>query len=167
MLFTKQRAYAKKEFLQFLRDLAHRTRWTSHSFSKFVSIINYFTLLWTTTVLSDKLNISLAPSAGQAQLDVLRDEILLNCSHVIRLCFAGITTTSYCDMLESKIIRTEWRILHFNENFPLWNWLFVLWKAKIVVTAGISALISAMECRVDVSGPLKYYQLSSKILECG
>ena len=65
MLFTKQRAYAQKEFLQFPRDLAHRTRGTSHSIGKFVSIISYFTLLWTTTVLSDKLNISLAPSAGQ------------------------------------------------------------------------------------------------------
>ena len=44
----------------------------------FVSITNDVTLLWATTVLSDKLDISLRPSKspGQSQLDKLRDVIV-------------------------------------------------------------------------------------------
>ena len=38
-------------------------------------------------------------------------------------------------------------------------------KAKIEVAAGISALISLLKCRDDVSRPLKYYQLSNEIRE--
>ena len=40
--------------------------------------MNDVTLLWTTTVLSEKLNISLRPSksVGQTQLDVLRDVVV-------------------------------------------------------------------------------------------
>ena len=45
------------------------------SFLQFFCIINGITVLWTTTVLTDKLNISLRPSksTGQTQHDVLRD----------------------------------------------------------------------------------------------
>ena len=44
-------------------------------FCKFVPVINDVMLLWTTTVLSDKLDISLRPSksTGQTRLDILRD----------------------------------------------------------------------------------------------
>ena len=38
-------------------------------------------------------------------------------------------------------------------------------KAKIEVAAGISALISLLKCRDDVSRPLKYHQLSNEIRE--
>ena len=57
------------------RDLLHGTWWTSPPFWKFASVINDVTFLWTTTILSDKLDISLRPSKsiGQTQLDVLRD----------------------------------------------------------------------------------------------
>ena len=59
----------------FSRDLLHGTWWTSPPFWKFASVINDVTFLWTTTILSDKLDISLRPSKsiGQTQLDVLRD----------------------------------------------------------------------------------------------
>ena len=53
-------------------------RWTSPPFCKFVSVINNVTLLWTTTVLSEKLDISLRPSKStwQTRLDILRDVIV-------------------------------------------------------------------------------------------
>ena len=51
-----------KNSCSFSRDFAHGTRWTSPPFYKFVSIINDFTVLWTTTILTDKLDISLRPS---------------------------------------------------------------------------------------------------------
>ena len=44
-----------KNYCSFSRDLAYGTRWASPPFCKFVFIINDVTLLWTTTVLSDKL----------------------------------------------------------------------------------------------------------------
>ena len=70
----------------FSRDFVHGTRWTNLPFCKFVSVINDVTLLWTTTVLSDKLDISLRPSKsiGQTQLDVLRDVIVQTFLFVIR-----------------------------------------------------------------------------------
>ena len=48
------------------------------SFLKICFIINDFMLLWTKTVLSDKLNISLplSQSTGRTQLDVLRAVIV-------------------------------------------------------------------------------------------
>ena len=42
-------------FFSFSRDLIHGTRWTNPPFRRFVYIINDVTLLWITTVLSDKL----------------------------------------------------------------------------------------------------------------
>ena len=70
----------------FSRDFVHGTRWTNLPFCKFVSVINDVTLLWTTTVLSDKLDISLRPSksTGQTQLDILRDVIVQTFLFVIR-----------------------------------------------------------------------------------
>ena len=75
-----------KQFLQFLRDFVHGTRWTSPPFYKFVSVMNDVKLLWTTTVLSDKLDISLRPSKsiGQTQLDILRDVIVQTFLFVVR-----------------------------------------------------------------------------------
>ena len=48
--------------------------------------MNDVKLLWTTTVLSDKLDISLRPSKsiGQTQLDILRDVIVQIFLFVIR-----------------------------------------------------------------------------------
>ena len=62
----------------FSRDLVYGTRWTNPPFRRFVSITNGVMLLWTTTVLSDKLDISLrlSNSTGQTQLDILRDVIV-------------------------------------------------------------------------------------------
>ena len=57
------------------------------------------------------------------------------------------------------------RILHFSENFKFLEGLLDSWKAKIGVALGISALISLLEYRDDVSSHLKHYQLSSEILE--
>ena len=59
---------------------------TSLPSCKFVSVISDVTHLWTTTVLSDKLDISLRPSksTGQTQLDVLRDVIVQTFLFVIR-----------------------------------------------------------------------------------
>ena len=37
------------------------------------------------------------------------------------------------------------------------------WRAKIVVAAGTSALISLLECQDVLSSHLKYYQLSSEV----
>ena len=70
----------------FSRDFVHGIRWTNLPFCKFVSVINDVTLLWTTTVLSDKLDISLRPSksTGQTQLDILRDVIVQTFLFVIR-----------------------------------------------------------------------------------
>ena len=70
----------------FSRDLVNGTRWTSPPFCKFVPVINDVMLLWTTTVLSDKLDISRRPSksAGQTRLDILRDVIVQTYLFVIR-----------------------------------------------------------------------------------
>ena len=70
----------------FSRDFVHGTRWTSPPFCKFVSVMNDVKLLWTTTVLSDKLDIFLRPSKsiGQTQLDILRDVIVQTFLFVIR-----------------------------------------------------------------------------------
>ena len=59
-------------FCSFSRDLVYGTRWTSLPFCKFLSVINDVTLLWTTTVLNDKLDISLRPSKSteQTQRDI-------------------------------------------------------------------------------------------------
>ena len=48
--------------------------------------MNDVKLLWTTTVLSDKLDISLRPSKsiGQTQLDILRDVIVQTFLFVVR-----------------------------------------------------------------------------------
>ena len=70
----------------FSRDFVHGTRWTSPPFCKFVSVMNDVKLLWTTTVLSDKLDIFLRPSKsiGQTQLDILRDVIVQTFLFVVR-----------------------------------------------------------------------------------
>ena len=62
-----------------------------------------------------------------------------------------------------------------NLHFPIWHnitWIYRRRKnvseprkAKIEVAAGISALISLLKCRDDVSRPLKYHQLSNEIRE--
>ena len=80
------------------------------------------TLLWTTTVLSDKFDISLRPSnsTGQTQLDILRDVIVQTFLFVIRPVSQVLrvgTNISSCNELESKVIQMDWRILYFNENF--------------------------------------------------
>ena len=58
----------------------------SYGPQRFVSFINDVTLLWTTTVLSDKLDISLRPSKsiGQTRLHVLRDVIVQTFRFIIR-----------------------------------------------------------------------------------
>ena len=125
-IFTKQHAYTLKEFLQFLPRFSIRNPMNSLSFSQiyfhFFSIINGVTLLWTTTVLSDKLDISLRPSksTGQTQLDVLRDVIrqifplfISPVSQVLRI----ETKISQYNELESKVSQMDGRTFHFNENF--------------------------------------------------
>ena len=67
--------------------------------------MTYFTLLWTTTVLTDKLNISLRPlkSTGQTLLDVLRNvivQIFLLSEDLFRR-----TKISKCSELYSKAIK--------------------------------------------------------------
>ena len=82
--------------------------------------------MWTTTVLSDKLDISLRPSksTGQTQLDVLRDVIrqifplfISPVSRVLRI----ETKISQYNELESKVIQMDGRTFHFNENFIFYN----------------------------------------------
>ena len=53
----------------------------------------------------------------------------------------------------------------FDRGFYFLKCLFDSWKAKIVVAACTSALISLLECLDDVSGHSDYYQLSSEVLK--
>ena len=126
-----------KNSCSFSRGLGHGTRWTSLPFRNFhyyyyyyfhfISIINGVTLLWTTTVLSDKLDISLRPSksTGQTQLDVLRDVIrqifplfISPVSRVLRI----ETKISQYNELESKVIQMDGRTFHFNVfKMLIWN----------------------------------------------
>ena len=59
-------------------EILHTERDELALLSTIFSIINGFTVLWTTTVLTDKLNIFLRPSksTGQTRHDVLRDLIV-------------------------------------------------------------------------------------------
>ena len=115
----KQHATLWNNSCSFSRDLVYGTRWTSPPFCKFVSVIDDVTLLWTTTVLSDKLDISLPPSKStwQTRLDILRDVIVQIFPLAIWRVLLIETKISSCNELESKVIKMDWRILHFNENF--------------------------------------------------
>ena len=74
---------------------------------------------------------------------------------------------------EPKLVNvTNWnrRLLKWTEEFFAFYWKSYLlkclldsWKAKIVVAAGISTLISLLECQDVLSSHLKYYQLSSEV----
>ena len=65
-------------------------------------------------------------------------------------------------IIESK---NELKNFAFYWEFYLLKCLHDLRKAKIVVAASISALISVVECQDDVSSHLKQYHLSSEILK--
>ena len=69
-------------------------------------------LLWTTTVLSDKLDISLRPSksTGQTRSDILRDVIVQIFPHAIWPVSRVLqieTKISWCNELESKVIKMD------------------------------------------------------------
>ena len=71
-----------------LRSPSDGIRWTNPPLRRFVSVIDDVKLLWTTTILSDKLDISnsLRPSksTGQTRLDILRDVIVEIFPHATR-----------------------------------------------------------------------------------
>ena len=80
----------------------------------FFSITNDVTLSWTTTVLSDKLDISLRPSKSTSQTQliyILRDVIVQIFPHAIWPVSRVLqieTKINYCNELESKVIKMDW-----------------------------------------------------------
>ena len=77
MLFTQTTRIHSERILAVSPEILHTERDELALLFTIFSIINGFTVLWTKTVLTDKLNISLRPSksTGQTQHDVLRDVI--------------------------------------------------------------------------------------------
>ena len=79
VLFTKTTRIHSERILAVSPEILHTERdELALLFYKSVSIIDDFTVLWTPTVLTDKLDISLRPSksTGQTKHDVLRDVIV-------------------------------------------------------------------------------------------
>ena len=145
-IFTKQHAYTLKQiFFSFYRDLVHGTPWTSPPFRRFVSIANVVTFLRTTTVLSDKLSTFSCDHQNQLDKPSLMYCVTWLCKlffviwPVSRVLQAGTKISSWNE-LESKVIKMDWRTLHFNENFIFkkvylihgmqrleWLWVFQPW----------------------------------------
>ena len=123
-IVTKRHAYTLKQFLQFLPRFGSRTRWVSPPFCKFVSVINDATLLWTTTVFSDKLDTF--PRDHQNQLN---KPSLMNC--VMWLC--KLLSLSY-DLfrgfykLEAKLV-----------NVPNYNRKLLKWTDEFYILMTISS----------------------------
>ena len=76
MLFTKTTPIYSERIPTVSPEILHTERNELALVS--ANFFHDFTVLWTTTVLTDKLDISLRPSksTGQTQLDVLRDVIV-------------------------------------------------------------------------------------------
>ena len=116
LIFTKQSAYTLIEFLQFLPRFSTRNPMNQPAFLQICAIINDVTLLWTTTVLSNKINWTNPASC-------LRDALSkLSPFHVT--CFAGSTYFNlFVCPFKQRNMSVMTRVPNFIRQFDLLSYL--------------------------------------------